>query len=106
MRYQTGITLAIRSQVVEKKAQFGGSKFTIFELQPFWKENDVEQLEQEQGRGSPALVAHDALPQADPPADPLTANARNGVEVEAVAQFSVCPATPTNSPARKTPRIE
>jgi len=29
MRYQTGIRLASRSQVLEKKAQFGGSKFTL-----------------------------------------------------------------------------
>src|SRR3954447_25214525 len=34
--YQTGIRLAIRSQVLEKKAQFGG--FIIFELPPFRKE--------------------------------------------------------------------
>jgi hypothetical protein len=44
MRYQTGIRPAISSQVLEKKAQFGGSKFAIFELQPFWKENLLKAL--------------------------------------------------------------
>jgi|GEM_PF-3337258 len=44
MRYQTGIRPAIRSQVLEKKAQFRGSKFAIFELQAFWKENLLKAL--------------------------------------------------------------
>jgi hypothetical protein len=39
MRYHPGIRLAIRSQVLEKKAQFRGSKFAIFELQALRKEN-------------------------------------------------------------------
>jgi len=44
MRYQPGISPATRSQVLEKKAQFGGSKFAIFELQAFWKENLLKAL--------------------------------------------------------------
>jgi hypothetical protein len=41
--------------VLEKKAQFGGSKFTIFELQAFRKENLLKALLCRERAGLPSL---------------------------------------------------